>query len=588
MSEKPNETAGQDLRSGAEAIVDTLKASGVDLVIGYSGGGTSFLADKIVKGGLKTMAARTELTAAWLSYGYNRIKRRASSAVVSHVVGVLHTTPVLYAAKSDSTPLLVIDVNSSNALDMREGLQDGLEVYSAMKPFTKYIRKITTAEDMPLAVRQSVTAASTGRPGAAVLDVAFNALIQGTSRTTEPLTLPEPPGASPSAIARAVEKIKAAERPVLMIGAGVHLSDAAAELRELAEKTNIPVVSTAWGGRGVLPDNHPLFAGVLGSFGWESANDIFQKADLWVAIGTTFSQVSTGAWTVDKPKEVIHIDIDPQQLGKIFEPSLGMVGDAKVVTQQLIDAFAADGWSNDADNPWIKAMEQARADWHAYHDTMGAESSQPINQYYLIDQMNKKLPDNTLVVADSGFQAYMLYRSFEYMTSTQMAQGSRYQSLGAGLPIALGAKLAAPERTVVCYHGDGGFFYDFGELATAAEYNIKVIVIIDNNGCLLANRAGMRMMGFENPWVDVPKTSFVDLAKALGADGERVTDPADIPAALDRALASEGAYLIDVVTDPDTRVKRAIKDVVPILTDRKPSPGLEKHVEPGLEDSWPD
>ena len=378
-------TQHEELRTGSDAIVDTLKKSGVDLVIGYSGGGTMMLADSIVKGGLKTMAARTETSAAWLSYGYNRIKRRASSAVVTHVVGVLHTAPVLYAAKSDSTPLLVIDINSSNALDVREGLQDGTEVYSAMKPLTKYIRKMTTAEDMPLAVRQAVTAASTGRPGAAVLDVQFNALIQGTSCKSEPLTLPAPPGAAPQAIAEALGKIKAAKQPVLVVGAGVHLSDGAAELRQLAERLNIPVVCTTWGGRGVLPDTHPLFAGVLGSFGWESANEVVQRADLWLAFGTTFSQVSTGAWTLAKPDEVIHVDIDPQQLGKIFEPSLGIVGDAKVVLQQLIDAVDKEGWTNPdgADGPWVRMMEKAREEWHAYHKTLGAESGSPINQYYL-------------------------------------------------------------------------------------------------------------------------------------------------------------------------------------------------------------
>ena len=588
-TEHEGDTHAGELRTGSDAIVDTLKKSGVDLVIGYSGGGTMMLADSIVKGGLKTMAARTEMSAAWVSYGYNRIKRRASSAVVSHVVGVLHTAPMLMAAKSDSTPLLVIDINSSNALDMREGLQDGLDVYSVMRPMTKYIRRITTAEDMPLAVRQAVTAASTGRPGPAVLDIQFNALIQGTSCKSQELSLPLPPGAAPQAIEQMVAKIKAAKQPVLVVGAGVHLSDAAGELRALAERLNIPVVCTTWGGRGVLPDTHPLFAGVLGSFGWESANEVIQRADLWLAFGTTFSQVSTGAWTIAKPDEVVHVDIDPQELGKIFEPSLGVVGDAKIVMQQVLDAFDGDSWTrtDDGDRSWVRLMEDARSEWHAYHKSLGAEGGKPINQYFLIDQMNKKLPEDTLIVADSGFHAYMLYRSFEYQNSTQMAQGSRYQSLGAGLPISIGAKLAAPERTVVCYHGDGGFFYDFGELATLAQYNIKVIVIVDHNGCLLANRAGMRMMGFENPWVDLPEVDFVALAKSMGVDGEQVVDAGDFSAALDRALASEGSYIIDVVTDPDTRLRRAIKDVVPILTDRKPSPGVEKHVAPGLEDAWP-
>jgi acetolactate synthase-1/2/3 large subunit len=160
-------------------------------------------------------------------------------------------------------------------------------------------------------------------------------------------------------------------------------------------------------------------------------------------------------------------------------------------------------------------------------------------------------------------------------------------SLGAGLPVAIGAKLAAPERTVVCYHGDGGFYYDFAELSTLSDRGIKVIVIVDNNHCLYANRQGMRLWGIQNPWVDLPDTDFVGLAKSLGVPGERVTDPADIAPALERALSASGSYLIDVVTDPETRIKRAIKDVIPIITDRKPQQGAAAHFAPPLEGSWP-
>ena len=192
------------------------------------------------------------------------------------------------------------------------------------------------------------------------------------------------------------------------------------------------------------------------------------------------------------------------------------------------------------------------------------------------------------MVGDSGGQAFMLYRSFHYKEVTPMPLGSRYMSLGAGLPVAIGAKLAAPERTVVCYHGDGGFYYDFMELSTLAEKKIKVIVVIDNNHCLFANRQGMKMWGLEHPWVDLPEsTDFVAIAKAQGIDGERVTDPAGIEEALKRALASEGSYVVDVWTDPETRVRRAIRDVIPILSDRNPEQGAGRHIGPPLEGSWP-
>ena len=168
-----------------------------------------------------------------------------------------------------------------------------------------------------------------------------------------------------------------------------------------------------------------------------------------------------------------------------------------------------------------------------------------------------------------------------------MPLGSRYMSLGAGLPVAIGAKLAAPDRTVVCYHGDGGFYYDFAELSTLSERGIKVIVVIDNNHCLYANRQGMRMWGIQNPWVDLPDTDFVGVAKAMGVAGERVVEPAQIAPALKRALDAPGSYLIDVVTDPETRIKRAIKDVIPIITDRKPQQGASSHFAPPLQGSWP-
>lgn len=576
-------------RTGSDAIVETLQASGIEIVFGYSGGGTLFLITSIVRHQMRNLCGRTELGSAWMSYGYNRIKRRAASACVFHCVGVLHAAPVIYAAKLDSTPLVVMDVNLSNSLDLREPLQDATDVYSSLKPLAKCIRKITAADDLPLAVRQAILASSTGRAGPGVLDFGFQVLNQRTSCVTEPLALPEPPGTTTKVLERALEMIRQAKSPVILVGAGVHLADATAELRTLVETTGIPVISTSWGGRGAIPDDHPLFAGVLGAFGWVSANDVAQRADLWITIGTTFSQMTTGAWSIDKPAHIIQIDIDPNQLGKIFQPTLGIVGDAKMVLQQLVEKVLESRLPARAvDDSWLQHMRDAKRDWLIYHASLGAESGTPINQYFLIRKMSETLPKGTIVIGDSGGNAFMLYRSFEYHDVTQMASGSRYMSLGASLPIAMGVKLAAPEKVVVSYHGDGGFFYDFNELSTAAQNGIKVIVIIDNNRCLLANRAGMRMMGFENPWSDLPETTdFVGLARALGVSGERVTDPKDIVPALERALAAKESYVIDVVTDPDTRVRRAIKDVVPILSDRPPSPGADKHVGPPLEGSWP-
>jgi acetolactate synthase I/II/III large subunit len=584
---KSHSEAASRSRSGAEAIVEALTASNVELVIGYSGGGTGVIINQVALSKLGNLNARTELAGAWISYGYNRVKGRAASVCLFHCVGMLHAAPVVYAAKLDSTPLVVMDINLDSALDLREALQDSTANYLSMQPLAKYIRKVVVADDLPLAIRQAVIAASTGRPGPAVLDLPFQVLIKPTSCPAERLELPDPPGASDQTLERALSLLQGAKAPVMLVGAGAQLSQASTEVRELAELLGIAVASTSWGGRGVISDDHPLFAGVVGSFGWVSANEIAQKSDCWLAIGTSFSQMTTGAWNITKPANVIQIDIDPNQLGKIFQPKLGIIGDAKTVLRQLINKVKALGKATQPSAQTLQKIAASKQDWHEYHNSLCRDGGKPINQYYLIRQMADTFPEGTIMVGDSGGQAFMLYRSFRYKDSTPMPLGSRYMSLGAGLPVAIGAKLAAPDRTVVCYHGDGGFYYDFAELSTLSERGIKVIVIIDNNHCLYANRQGMKMWGIQNPWVDLPDTDFVGLAKALGVPGERVTDPAAIAPALKRALEAPGSYLVDVVTDPETRMKRAIRDVIPIITDRKPQQGADAHFAPPLEGSWP-
>ena len=588
---KPASGPKQEPRTGAAAIVESMHASNIEIVFGYSGGGTGNLIHELATTGLRNMNARTEIAGAWMSYGYNRIRGRAASACLFHCVGILHASAVALAAKVDSTPLILSYVSIDSSLDLRESLQDSTEVFTALKPLAKYARRLVVADDAPLAVRQAVLAASTGRPGPAILDFAFQTLINPTHCRVEPLTLPEPPGAGADTIERILKAIRSAKRPVILAGAGVQHALGATELAAFAEAVQVPVVSTSWGGRGLLSDDHPLYGGVVGSFGWVGANTLVQNADLWIAIGTTFSQMTTGAWNLVKPDEIIHIDIDPNQLGKIFQPSLGVTGDARTLLQQLTAAAKARGpaflGEQEAQARRARVAESQR-EWREYLDKLSGEGGAPINQYHLLKKMADTLPSGTIVVGDSGGQAYMLYRAFRYRESTPMIVGGRYQSLGAGLSIAAGAKLAAPDQTVVCYHGDGGFYYDAMELSTLAEQKIKVIVIIDNNHCLYANRQGMKLWGIQNPWVDLPLTTdFVALAKALGVNGEKVTNAEDIVPAIKRAMACEGSYVIDVWTDPETRIKRAFRDVIPILSDRKPEQGVERHVSPPLAGSWP-
>ena len=585
---EPAATEQLVLREGSDAIADALIASGVEIVFGYTGGAVPQLTRSILSHDIPMYAGRTELTAAWISAGYNRVKRRAASAVITHHVGALHTAPAVYGSTMDGTPLLYMSLDNPPSMEARDGLQDAVEVYPALKPVSKYIKKVTDAADLPVIVRQAVKAASTGKFGAATLVLSQTIMFQQTGIKVEPLQLPRPPSAHDDDVATTWELLKNAERPVLYAGAGVHIADGAAELRELIELTGIPLISTSWGGRGLVPDAHELYLGPTGNFGWKSANRVAQEADLWLTLGCSFSQMSTGSWSLNKPDTVVQVDVNEYELAKIFQPTLGIQSDAKNFLADLLRVAKADPDTAAISArlaAWREQTSTAKTEWLHEMDTWFDGTEVPINQYYLIRTLSEQLPDDALVVGDSGGNAFGLYRAFQYKQTTPLATGGHYMSLGAGLPVAIGAKLAAPERTVVSYHGDGGFYYDLMELSSLPEHNLKIIIVIDNNHCLLANRASMKASGYDNPWVELPETTdFVQVAKGFGVDGETVEDPAELPAAIQRALAAPGSYLLDVSTTPGLRLRRALEQVIPIVGDRTPKVG---HLETVLEGSWP-
>ncbi|MGM7679379.1 thiamine pyrophosphate-binding protein [Microbacterium sp. A94] len=571
----PQETKDVQTRDGAAAIAESLKNCGVEYTFGVTGGGTTYLLKSLLDEGISTIAARTEIGAGWMSYGYNRVKGRLASSTLFHVVGALHASPVMLAAKKDSTPYLSVTINLASALDYREALQDGRELFASLEPLTKYASRVTSAEDVPLAVRQAVSAANTPRFGSSLLDVAYQVLGEETSCPPMSYTPPAAPAADAETIARVLEALKQSKRPCIVAGAGVHLSQAGDEFVELVDALGIPVVSTVWGGRGILPDDHPLYAGPIGSFGWTSANQVVQDSDLWIVLGASLSQMSTAAWTLDLPETIVHVDIEAEQLGKIVEPTIGVWSDAKAFSTglaRLLDedvTYSAERWED-----VVHSAQAEKEKWLDQVQELTDGTEVPISQHHLINVLNELTPDDAIMVTDSGSHAFMTYRGYKYKTASAIkAQGSRYQSLGSGIPIAIGAKLAAPEREVVCVHGDGGLYYDLNELATLSREGIKIILVIDDNGFLVSNRAGARrLLGMDTPWVENPKgTDFVELGKSLGIAGERVEDPSMLSAAYARALESDTTYLIDVITDPDTRLKRSVKDVIPIHSDRHPA-----------------
>ncbi|MFE2062961.1 thiamine pyrophosphate-binding protein [Streptomyces sp. NPDC059467] len=545
-------------REGSVAVVETLTACGVEYVFGYTGGVSTSLERSITAHGMKDINARNELSAAWMSYGYNRVKRRAASAALTWCVGALHAAPVVYAAKLDSTPLVLMLIESAAAWDMRDILQDATELYPALKPLSKYIKRVVDGEDLPLAVRQAVLAASTGKFGPAVLDLTQGAMYQRTTVRTEQLTLPEPPAAGETSVRRTLELIEAAERPVILAGAGIHLADATGELRRFVDATGIPVVSSGAGGRAVLPDDHPLYAGDMSGWGYfGTGTKVAEEADLWVAVGFSFSQTATLSWSLAKPEKVVQVDIEESQLGRIFQPTLGVVADAKAFLGQLNDRLQASGAESRHRADEVRTAEIAAAK-DSYAETLRSfVGTDPIMPAAIGQILSEEVPAGTIFVNDEGFPVPgMVYRESKYPSGFAAPLGFHYAALGSSLPVAIGAKLAAPDRLVVSVGGDAGFYYDCSELSVLAERNLKVVSIVLNNGGLYGGRRGREHGGpgsvpFTH-WTDLPETDYSAVAQGMGVPGERVDKADELAAAIRRAIAADGPYFIEVMTAAST------------------------------------
>lgn len=539
-------------RIGSDALGDSLRECGIEYVFGAPG--SRWMPSP--EHGIRSMAVRTEIDAAWISYGYNRARGRAASAASLWGVGALHASPVVYAAKQDTTPLLFLGWEQSTVWDMRHILQESTQLYASLEPVSKYAKRVVDVEDIPLAVRQATLAASTGKHGPSVLSITDAVLYDWTAIPSEPLVLPAPPAARRQDVDAVVEAIGAAKRPVLLVGGGVHMARATAELREFAETAGIPVVSSAVGGRGALPDDHPLYAGDTWR-GFPTGIKVAEEADLWISVGFSYSQASTHWWSLKKPANVIQVDIEPNQIGRIFQPTLGIVADAKVFLEQLTERLRDSGATrtDSFDDPRIAEIQSTKA---AYLEVLGELVDEASPRVPAIGQIfTRELPDDSMIVVDDGrIMAGMVYTEEKYPNGFAAAMGYNYACMGSALPVAIGAKLADPDRTVICYGGDGGFYYECGELALLAQHGIKVIVIINNNSGLYGGDRGGFPMATAfggNPHNSYSAANLAEVASGFGVESERVDTIDGFTQALRRALAADGPYFIELLSE-DTNV----------------------------------
>ena len=508
------------------------------------------------KVGIQRIVTHGEKAAAYMADGYARAAGRPG-VCMAQTVGAANLAAGLQDAYLGLSPVIAITGHRPLMHQYRNSYQE-IAHFSAFEPVTKYNVVVDSAEQLPHLLRQAFREATSGAPGPVHLDFQgaqgevvaegeadLDVVVEGQFSRV-PAIRPEPEG---EMVREAARVLSEARSPIIVAGGGVTTSQAKQEVVELAEMLSIPV-ATSLNAKGTIPDDHPLSVGVVGSYSRWCANRAVAEADLVLFIGShTGSQVTLDWQIPPMGTPIIQIDIDPSQLGRSYPTRAALQGDAKVTTRRLIEALEPIGTRTE----WINRVQQLVGDWRAESEQMLNSDASPIRPERICKEITDFLPSDALVVSDTGHAGIW--------TGTMMDLKSPDQgyircagSLGWGLSAALGAKCAVPERPVLCFSGDGGFWYHIAELETAVRYGINAVVVVNNNRSLNQEKRGTEGTYAGQPGDSDAIWHFTDInlariAQDIGCFGIRVEKPGDLRSALEQALASGRPAVVDVASD---------------------------------------
>lgn len=507
--------------------------------------------------GIRRVMAHGEKAAAYMADGYAKASYRPGIVISQGGPGGTNVAAGLAEPWMSRTPVISITRAQDHKTTYRHQYQ---EVYADYRNVTKYDIHVETVHRWPNALRQAFREATTGAPGPVHIQSQETAELEEADlpdafleeRFTSYPPFRTPP--EPEAIQAAAKELAAAQRPVLVVGGGAMTSQAWDEVVALAELLQAPV-ATSLSGKGVIPENHPLAVGVVGTYSRDCACDVVSGSDLALFIGMHAGSQSTSNWTVPPVGHpVIQIDIDPAQLGKNYPNRVSILGDAKVSLAALIEALR----SRRALKPrtaWAEAAGKIVAAWWSRHRA-GYESDEvPMRPERLCRELTECLPADALVVADTGY-AGAWAGAFIEMRGKPGRNFIRCEgSLGWGFPGSLGVKCGVPDRPVVCFTGDGGFYYHLSELETAVRYGINTVTVILNNHSLIFDQHILEGLfdGMGQELAEFTEVNFADVANSLGAVGIRVERPEEIAPAMKRALSAGKPAVLDVVVERDAR-----------------------------------
>ena len=536
---------------GSEIICESLLQEGVDVIFGHPGGAILPFYDALWGyPQLRHVLVRHEQSASHAADGYSRVTGKVGVCVATSGPGATNLVTGLMGAKADSVPMVAITGQVARTALGSEAFQE-CDICSIASVCTKRTYLVMSAADLSHTIREAFKIAQEGRPGPVLIDVPRD--VQLELAEFEYPDIPEPEreplsDETAAALERAALLINEAERPVLVAGHGILASHAWEELAELAECTGIPVINTLLG-LSSFPRNHPLSLGMLGMHGMYWSNIVVDQADLVVGLGMRFDDRVTGRASTFAPHaRIIHLDIEPSQVGRNVPVEVPLVGDAKVVMQALIPLVKR------VERPqWMSYIEQLKAD----HPSLAIPKTNTLLAQHVMSEMNELIQENpdTVVVTGVG-QHQMWAAQFLFFNgyNTFVSSGG-LGAMGFELPAAMGAQVGQPGVPVWSIAGDGGIQMTSQELATVAQEKLPVKIALINNGYLGMVRQWQEMF-FENHLkeVPIPGPEFVKLSEAYGIPAMRVTEQEDVLPALRKAQAHDGPYLIEFVVDPSVNL----------------------------------
>jgi acetolactate synthase-1/2/3 large subunit len=553
--------------SGAECLAEMLKGYGVTHV---------FMVPAVLRRTFAELERRTsiarihthgEKSAAYMADGYARASGRPGICM-AQVIGALNLAAGLRDAWLAHSPVIAMTGGREPRTKFRKVYQE-IDDLPAFEPVTKLNATVDDVARFPDMVRQAFRVAVSGCPGPVHLQFRGNeGQVDAEEAELEPLVEPlfarvPPfrPEPDRNSILAALSLLQQAERPVLIAGGGVRASGAAAELVALAEALQIPV-ATSLNGKDSIPGRHPLAVGVAGTYSRESANRVVNRADLVCFIGTETGGMTTHFWAVPPiGTPAIQIDLEPEAIGRNYPLKAAVNGDAKVTLARMLEY--ADRARAEKRRAWIAEAQSICRDWAAKHAPALSSDAVPIRPERICRDLSRHLPEDAIVVVDTGHAGMWMGGMFDLKSPRQSYLRSAGH-LGWAFPAGLGAKCAAPERPVVTFTGDAGFWYHIAEVETAVRWKINAVTIVNNNSSGNQSKRGFdRAYGGEQTeqarelWT-YNKTDFARLAENMGALGIRVEKPGEIAPALERALAAGRPAVIDIVTDIDALAPVAV------------------------------